>query len=358
MTPSFQEDARQRFDDEFEEARSFDALQSTVRRTSDAVMQESVDELHDEFNVSPSPPPDTNEEEIGVLAAGATDDADGIATEALLVTAYTQAKQGAREGTAKKYEPKQREWYGFCDYERHAVAEDERYCPDPEYFFRFMFYQLYRSKRSSKRRQNGIKFDVNDYKAVISAYAGLHNHGSTVPDPDNPIGSQQFQSYRSAIKEVYDLYVDRLPTGQRAEYTWGEIAHTRKVQNLFKIISQRKNRMFRSKGLERVNDTVQMFQAKDTKSKIEAMFWKSGYGDDSTATTRQSRQRQAQRDARKSLEHRFTFNMTNQGLVRGESIFLGDLADVSGFHLKRRMDIIPMFVLMMTLWTGTYNRKQ
>ena len=118
-----------------------------------------------------------------------------------------------RKNTRDAYKYKMLEFRAFC----HVVYPHEqvevRYAVDSDKLYRFLFYQVFRDRKRTKHLKPG-EFDFNLYTEVDQKYKVLlrENNGQkrtaaeilTEMEPKNPLGYSSINTYRAAVRKMYD----------------------------------------------------------------------------------------------------------------------------------------------------------
>ena len=74
-----------------------------------------------------------------------------------------------KSNTNKAYDPKEKEYYLFCDHVYGAVAPLYRYIVDFDRLYLLLYYQAFREKKSQKgvKKGSGTVFSASDYDSVM-----------------------------------------------------------------------------------------------------------------------------------------------------------------------------------------------
>ena len=126
----------------------------------------------------------------------------------------------------------------------------------------FLFYHVFRERKITKGRKRAeyVAFDPDEYVRVISLYYGYLSGleegvvgeslvciNEKVPDPLNPLGYDQINTYRSAVKSYYtaqwEMGANRL--------AWTEI-NSSSVHKLRSIVKGRKKRIKKKRTLRQL----------------------------------------------------------------------------------------------------------
>jgi hypothetical protein len=251
----------------------------------------------------------------------------------------TQRIASRPANTASAYDPKNREYMAYCD---HAYAytpiHQSRYTITTEKVFHFLFYHAYRNQY--KRGGRGNKehgFDTADYDRVTSEWGGYMSRFSTgeitgIPDPEKPIGADCLNTYKTVL---YNLWLDQASSGAMS-LTW-ELIFTRKCRELVNLVKDRKRRIKRATCAEKVDGEIAPFTSLNQVGNIEQAFWEHG---------------KTVRESVPSLRNRYIFLQCYSGVLRHESMFLGELSDMVGIEYQRKRDCDPFFIVVMQIATG------
>jgi hypothetical protein len=268
-----------------------------------------------------------------------------------VVDIYLQAL--CKDNTKKAYAPKVKEFKGFCDHAYPFLNESLRYTVDTDRLYRFLFYHVFREKKASKGRKRGesAAFDPADYQLVLATYSGLlstlaltvgtgvSTEVENIPDPQQPLGYDQINTYRSAVKgywgQQYDLNANRLK--------WDEI-NTPSVQKLMSIVKGRKKRVKKQSYAEKVEAEASPFHSYHQIANVERAYWLQGCSSGS--------ERVCPRKTFCSLRNRFNFLMNFTAILRNESSTIAELSDCRHFSVQRKEDHDPMIVFLLTIGTG------
>jgi hypothetical protein len=123
--------------------------------------------------------------------------------------------QNRKKNTALAYDPKCEEFYRFCDYHSKHHPEALRYTVNANRLFAFLTYHAFREQRQrggKKGRKNeddenrNAEFDPQEYDRIIATYGALDltNADVTIPDPANPIGADAMNTYKSAVRKIWE----------------------------------------------------------------------------------------------------------------------------------------------------------
>jgi hypothetical protein len=259
--------------------------------------------------------------------------------EALAAVVATVRINSRPENTSKAYDPKDREYMAFCDHAYRDSPITSRYTVGTEKVFLFLFYHAFRChyKRGGRSRSQEHGFSGTDYDAVLSewsAYRGRFERGeiADIPDPEKPLQADAMNTYKSIL---YNQWLDQASNGANG-LTW-ELIYTRKCREIINLVKERKRRIKRKIYAEKIDKEFTPFTSMAQVGNIETAFWDHG---------------KTIRESVPSLRNRYIFLQCYSGLLRHESMFLGELSDMLGIEYQRSRDSDPFFILVMQLATG------
>lgn len=252
------------------------------------------------------------------------------------VAAFNAANRKAN--TAAAYDPKSVEWNEFCDHAYVGDHESIRYVVTGSKLGCFLRYHAFRNKRKQGGRKKGgrVSFDPSEYERIIREM-GEHlreltvNPEHVIPDPADPIGFDQMNTYKAT---VYNIYAEQRRNGANV-LSWEMIAGDPNVQEVLNMVKRRKGRIKRARHEEKLDEQFQPFQSLEQVPLVEKYLWEYG------RTNRKS--------AFVALRTRMTFLWCYSGVLRSESLFLGELSDLFDFSLQRddHSDVMDVVVLQM-----------
>ena len=234
------------------------------------------------------------------------------------------------------YDNKTKEYFQYCnccyplDYYNKVL--------DANKLYRFMFYQAFRSqkKRGGKRvTQNSIRFDLADYNEMTQKYQTwmTGNSNAEPPEPDNPVQNSTMDQYKAVFRKVHKQQSAQRVTSNVWEQIW-----TLPVENLHKLVKQRRNCVRKATYAEKLEAEFAPYAAVDKLDKLEYEFWDRGRG--------------SQRSAGTLLRHRYCMLHTTSGILRCESIYRAELSDFLDLTLKKKEDPHPLTLMITQLPTG------
>ena len=163
-----------------------------------------------------------------------------------------------KDNTKKAYEPKVNEYKDYCDHVFWFHDVMVRYTVTSESLYRFLFYHVFRDKKQSLGKKRGAlsAFDRVDYERVVSRYTSVlcsvesnlsDSVPTDIPDPQNPLGYDQINTYRSAVKGYYEAQCEYHANRNR----WEDI-NTPSVKKLLNIVKGRKKRVKKKPTLRKL----------------------------------------------------------------------------------------------------------
>ena len=139
---------------------------------------------------------------------------------------------------------------------------------------------------------------------------------------------------------LYQAYIWMPQASQQAtSFSW-ELVYTAKCKQLMKMVKERRARIRRKTYQEKLDSDFTPFNSMKQVPRIEEHFWKHGNNNF--------------RSCFPGLRNRFTFLQCYSGLLRSESLFLGELSDVFGLAHKRRKDPHEMYIMVSQITTGKF----
>ena len=155
----------------------------------------------------------------------------------------------SKTNTKRQYDDKIKEFRGFCDYKySHIPPEHGRYSVNEEKFYSYLFYHVFRSKKTSRRGVSAGHFDPTDFESVISKFNANFIAISEscsgeltcqdIPDPECPVGWSVVEAAMSGLKHLWN-------TQQLANMNnllWSQI-RTPKIKCLILLVKGRQRRV-------------------------------------------------------------------------------------------------------------------
>jgi hypothetical protein len=154
-----------------------------------------------------------------------------------------------------------------------------------------------------------------------------------IPDPENPCHYNNLNTYKTVLN---NLWSDQ--ASQRAHGLTWELIFTRKCKELINLVKERKRRVKRKIYAEKIDHEFTPFTSMAQVGNIEQAFWDHG------KTVRES--------GLPGLRSRCVFLLCYSGLLRHESMFLGELSDMLCIEYQRSRDSDPFFIMVMQIATG------
>ena len=249
--------------------------------------------------------------------------------------------ENRRSNTKAAYDPKVEEYYQFCNHFAHHIPLAMRYTVTHEKLYAFLVYQAFREQRTrggGKRRSDGTRppaqFDPLEYEQIFSTYCAidLTKEDVRIPDPENPVAYDCLNTYKSVVRKIWETQV----TARANNISW-DIIYDGKCKALMGMVKARKTRIERAKYAEKLNGEFTPFTTIDQVPEIEEWFWKAG--------------KTSSRSALTGLRNRFAFLQCYAGILRHESLFLGELSDLLGIVVPRAHED-PLFISILQLEQG------
>ena len=202
----------------------------------------------------------------------------GTTASALRDAGLRMEEQYLPENTKLAYEPKINEFKSFCRFAFGSHGAQDLYVITNEKVRYFMFYQCFRNKRQqgktrSAAEEEDSRFDPADFTAVITKYGSISDR-SNIPDPENPLGFDQVNTYKAALLKLFERQVSQNLHGN---ITWAHI-WCRDCYSWMKLVKQRRARVKRNKFLEKADESFAPFAAVDEVNRIEEALWTRAEG--------------------------------------------------------------------------------
>ena len=253
-----------------------------------------------------------------------------------------------KPNTMKAYDPKVLEYYSFCD---HVYMHDHvsiRYTVDDKKMFSFLFYHAMRNKYSvggKNRTRCANRFDPADYDTVWQQFlpivAALRQYDGNPPadvhetfkDPENPLGYDQLNTYKAVVRGIHAEQVQQGANNKAFEFVL-----THQCKALLKMVKDRHARVGKATYREKLQGDFSPFTSIGQVDSIEQKFWDKG--------------KRSFRAAFCEMRNRCTFLSCYSGLLRHESMFLGELSDMVGLEHHKERDPHSIFLMVMQIATG------
>ena len=261
----------------------------------------------------------------------------------LRAVVQTMSKAARKNNSRLAYDPKEKEYMDFCDHCFGALPPSYRYTLDFERAYRFLFYQAFRSKRSLKglKKGNAIGFLSSEYDSILHSYSQYISAGQAAPNgqlnipiPENGLGAQQVNTYRTVLWRIHCQQLENRANNQ----SWESI-YTLSCQNLLKLVSGRKMLVKKLTHAEKLDSEDTPFSSFTQVHDIQGQLLLQGVNSNARSTFT-------------SLRNRFSFLSNFASILRNESMHIADLSDVRCFKVKRAEDHDPMLVKIMKIATG------
>ena len=274
---------------------------------------------------------------------------DDVELNARLAAAMTIVDSATTPvNTSKAFDPKEAEWYQFCD---SAYGEDAfKYSITTEKLYRFFYYQAFREKRNikneidgtgkkkRKKMGKGIHFDKNEYSSIMLLYSQL-SKTDPFPMPKNPIGFQMFEQYKAVLKQLHQEQVAKGVCGTAWEFLW-----TANLKRLHKHVKTRKALVKKMNYEEKIGHEFAPYAIVERFHEIEEEFW-----NDSVIAV-------GRRSICASLRHRACLLYNTCGILRCESLHKAELSDFIGIKPpKQDKDPHQIFLMITQFAFGKTN---
>ena len=283
--------------------------------------------------------------------------------------------------THRAYHPVIQEFNQYCDLVHKLLPPSQRYQITPPKVLNFLMYVAFRKqkKRGKKGKKGGkkgkqdhndddddddddddyddndddndndngvaVKFSVPDWYRIINAFEDMADWKS-IPDldpSDGGVGWNVINTAKSAlIKEFLDQKERMINMHTQEELI------TESVKAIMKYVQLRRPRANRLNYKEKIDhNSSPLISVKDI-GVIENGFFEGAYN---TKNSRNDR-----RLTFSSLRNRYIFLHTCHGVLRGESLFNGELSDIFGLEWQREnKDPHPFFISILQLDRGKTN---
>jgi hypothetical protein len=251
-----------------------------------------------------------------------------------------------KTNTMSAYDPKAKEYEAFCDHAFSYMPRSSRYTVDGDKMFSFLFYHAMRDKYTVGGRNRGAHgFSGADYDAVWQKYTPLvgilrANDGNcptevqnNFPEPQNPLGYDQLNTYKAVVRGIHAEQVEA-----NANSLGFEFVLTPKCKGLLKMVKERRARIKKANCAEKLEGDFSPYNSIGAFDSIEHKFWEKG--------------KRSFRAAFCEMRNRCTFLSCYSGLLRHESMFLGELSDMVGIEHHKERDPHSIFVMVMQIATG------
>jgi hypothetical protein len=270
--------------------------------------------------------------------ANAVQNANNLATAVKRIN-----QQNRKDNTTAAYDPKVSEFYEYCEHRFAGLHVSSRFTVNAAKCYEFLFYHAMRNKykQGGKRRSEGSAhgFDKKDFDDVYHRYGRLCNSAEgasdDVADPTDPCGFDLVNTYKSVVFNIWMTQV----ASQSNSQSW-DMIFTMPCKELMTMVKNRRQRIKRKTYKEKIDADFAPFTSLSQITCIERALWHNG------ATT--------MKGALPGLRNRFAFLACYSGILRSESVFLGELSDMFGIEHKRQRDPHPYFISIMQIATGEF----
>ena len=233
-----------------------------------------------------------------------------------------QKKRHTKSNTEKALNPKIEEFKAYLE----AIYKDTHpttyHLVNPEKVFGFMFYQANRVKKVSKKG-SGL-FDKEDFELTLTY---------TDDDSRNVIGEQSVNQYICAIRNyAQDQFDSGLIRFRREDLMSG------KLKDLIKGVKNRTERVMKKQFKERVTDDFEPYRCLGDLPKIEEYIW------DAHKCTKIY--------GANGLRDRFQLLFSLSAVLRSDSIYKADLADLCDFKFKQKLEPDPYHIGILRVGEG------
>lgn len=228
----------------------------------------------------------------------------------------------------------EREWNDYC---MHVDADATFPLQmTPHKVYNFMFYQLFRPKKSGSTRGVTL-FDGNEYDRVLAEYHAhfdnLRRTGTPIPHPVEGVGKSSLHQYRAFLRKIHANHVAENLTSSPFELVW-----TDRCKRLVRTGEARKTKQDRENYKEKVDKVFGPYQAVEKLDEIEAKMWSKSAKLHGTGSW---------------FRNRFVFLYTTAGILRSESLFRAELSDFLCISVKKPEDIHPLLLMITQIPEGT-----
>jgi hypothetical protein len=242
--------------------------------------------------------------------------------------------------TKLAYDGRQAEYYSFCKHVYKDSHDSTKYTIGTEKVFLFLFYCAFRDKykcggkKTAEPKDSFVTSDYDSITAQWSQYQQLIIDGmiDAIPDPKNPCHYDSLNTYKTVLNNIW---CDQAALNANG-LTW-ELIFTRKCKNLMNMVKERKSRIKRKLYKEKVDHEFTPFTSMAQVGNIEQSFWDHG---------------KTVRESLPALRNRCVFLLCYSGLLRHESMFLGELSDMLHIQYQKTDGSDPYFIMVMQIATG------
>ena len=232
--------------------------------------------------------------------------------------------------TTQVYDPKLLEFAAYCR-QLYGNSESSVFIT-AEKVFGFLYYQAYREKKTTRSKGN---FDSEEFDRVMAMEdASVSN----VADPQgqskgNWVGHQMLNQYLSALRSMLDTQ----RSAGHVSLLNAELM-TEQLKDLMKNVKTRKESVFKLQFKERIDGEFLPFKMLIEIPKIETYLWMSKSNTKVYGLT--------------SLRNRFHYLYTLQAVMRSESLFKTDMADLCDFKFLQKRESAPYHIIVNRIGRG------
>ena len=229
------------------------------------------------------------------------------------------------KNTTAAYDPKSQEFVNYC----HSLYVEDDDCEviTPDKVFGFMYYQAYRGKKVGKGKKGA--FNRLDFDTVMST----SNLESRQRSLGNVVGSDQINQYLCAIRVLLDAQRRQgLITIQRQDLM------SDSMKSLVKLVAGRGERVMKENFKERVNGQFQPFKIIDKIPGLEEQFWEHNHKTRAFGAA--------------ALRDRFQFLHTLNSVMRSDSLYKAELADLCDFNFHQPREPDPYHIMILRDGSG------
>lgn len=231
----------------------------------------------------------------------------------------------------------EREWNDFC---LHVDAQATFPLQmTSQKVYNFMFYQLFRPKKSGSTTRGATSFDGNEYDRVLAEYSthfeNRRRNGTPIPHPTEGVGKSSLHQYRAFLRKIHASHVAENLTSTPFELVW-----TERCKALVRTGEARKTKQDRENYKEKVDKVFGPYQAVEKLDEIEATMWSKSAKLHGTGSW---------------FRNRFVFLYTTAGILRSESLFRAELSDFLCISVKKAEDVHPLLLMITQIPEGKFQ---
>ena len=239
-------------------------------------------------------------------------------------TAVVAEQKRNNEGanTKKAFDPKIAEFKSYLECIYRAEFPDTWFLTNPEKVFGFMYYQANRTKRKG-RNKIGF-FDKTDFENTMAFVDD---------DTRDVIGPQAVNQYICAIRKYAQQQFD----DGLIEYRREDLM-TSKLKDLIHGVNNRCERVLKKQFKERITDDFEPYRLLSDIPKIEDFIWNEHCGQRIYGAN--------------GLRDRFQLLFSLSAVLRSDSIYKADLADLCDFKFKQKLEPDPYHICILRVGEG------